>query len=96
MAAILAAMAVIAAGLLLHRPLARAPENAMKFAVGVMLTSFGTFWEREGAGASWPGGDAALLVIVSFVLVVSLGFVAAARRLAQTIEDRPGAAEVGP
>ena len=95
MAAILAAMAVIAAGLLLHRPLARAPENAMKFAVGVMLTSFGTFWGAEGAGASWPGGDAALLVIVSFVLVVSLGFVAAARRLARTIEDRPGAAEVG-
>ena len=36
----------------------------MKFSVGVMLTSFGTFWGAEGAGASWPGGDAALLVIV--------------------------------
>ena len=45
------------------RPLARVPENSMKFSVGVMLTAFGTFWGAEGAGASWPGGDAALLVI---------------------------------
>ena len=46
------------------RPLARVPENTMKFAVGVMLTSFGMFWGGEGAGAHWPGGDAALLVII--------------------------------
>lgn len=89
-AAILAASAVIVAGLLVHRPLARAPENAMKFAVGVMLTSFGSFWGAEGAGATWPGGDAALLVIVPFVLVVSLGFTVAARRMAHRIDDRPG------
>ena len=36
----------------------------MKFAVGVMLTSFGMFWGAEGAGANWPGGDAALLAII--------------------------------
>jgi uncharacterized membrane protein len=48
------------------------PENAMKFSVGVMLTSFGTFWGAEGAGADWPGGDAALLVIVPTVLAFSL------------------------
>jgi uncharacterized membrane protein len=52
----------------------------MKFAVGVMLTSFGTFWGAEGAGASWPGADAALLVIVPVLLVISLGFVALIRR----------------
>jgi uncharacterized membrane protein len=94
-AAALAASAVILAGLLLHRPLARAPENAMKFAVGVMLTSFGTFWGAEGAGATWPNGDAALLAIVPFVLGVSLGLTAAAHRLGRPIEDQPRAAEAG-
>ena len=54
----------------------------MKFAVGVMLTSFGIFWGAEGAGATWPGGDAALLVTVPSVLVVSLGLVAGVRHLA--------------
>jgi uncharacterized membrane protein len=47
----------------------------MKFAVGIMLTSFGTFWGAEGAGVRWPGGDAALLVLVPVVAVVSLGCV---------------------
>jgi uncharacterized membrane protein len=61
-------------------PLARVPENAMKFSVGVMLTSFGIFWGTEGAGGSWPGGDAALLVIVPGVLLVSLGLVQWLRR----------------
>ena len=45
-------------------PLARVPENTLKFVVGVMLTSFGTFWGAEGAGADWPGSDAALPVLV--------------------------------
>jgi uncharacterized membrane protein len=47
----------------------------MKFSVGVMLTSFGIFWGAEGAGASWPGGDAALLAIVPAVLAFSLTLV---------------------
>ena len=59
-------------GVAVHAPLARVPENAMKFAVGVMLTSFGMFWGAEGAGAHWPGGDAALLVIVPAVLLMGL------------------------
>jgi uncharacterized membrane protein len=63
-----------------HAPLARVPENTLKFAVGVMLTSFGTFWGAEGAGADWPGGDAALLAIIPAVLLFSLGLVAALRR----------------
>ena len=71
---------VAAAGIAIRAPLARVPENTMKFAVGVMLTSFGTFWGAEGAGASWPGADAALLVIVPVLLVISLGFVALIRR----------------
>jgi uncharacterized membrane protein len=39
--------------------------------VGVMLTSFGTFWGAEGAGARWPGNDAALLVVIPGVAVVA-------------------------
>ncbi len=63
---------VVLAGVAARAPLARVPENAMKFSVGVMLTSFGIFWGAEGAGAHWPGGDAALLVIIPSVLLVSL------------------------
>ena len=43
----------------------------MKFAVGVMLTSFGIFWGAEGAGAHWPGSDAALLAIVPGILIAA-------------------------
>ena len=53
-AAAVAVAAVLAAGLVLRAPLSRVPENGMKFAVGVMLTSFGIFWGAEGAGADWP------------------------------------------
>jgi uncharacterized membrane protein len=45
-----------------------------------MLTSFGIFWGAEGAGASWPGNDAALLVIVPLILLVALGYRALLRR----------------
>src|SRR5712691_11005612 len=52
----LAACGLIAiAGFVLHRPLARVPENALKFAVGVMLSAFGVFWTGEGLGVAWPG-----------------------------------------
>ena len=71
-AAAAAVVLVAAIGFAIRAPLARVPENAMKFSVGVMLTSFGTFWGAEGAGADWPGGDAALLVLVPTVLVFAL------------------------
>jgi uncharacterized membrane protein len=67
---------VVLAGVAVRAPLARVPENTMKFAVGVMLSSFGMFWGAEGAGASWPGGDAALLMIVPALALASLGMVA--------------------
>jgi uncharacterized membrane protein len=63
---------VILAGVAARAPLARVPENTMKFAVGVMLTSFGMFWGAEGAGAHWPGGDAALLAIVPLLAFAAL------------------------
>jgi uncharacterized membrane protein len=58
----------------------------MKFAVGVMLTSFGIFWGSEGAGAQWPGGDAALLAVAPSVLAVSLCLVAGARYLLSRVD----------
>jgi uncharacterized membrane protein len=71
-AAAAAVLFVVGVGVVVRRPLARVPENAMKFGVGVMLTSFGIFWGAEGAGAEWPGGDAALLALIPAVLAVSL------------------------
>jgi uncharacterized membrane protein len=59
-----ALVVVVALGALLREPLARVPENGLKFVVGVLLTSFGIFWSAEGAGVSWPGDDAALPVVV--------------------------------
>jgi uncharacterized membrane protein len=78
--AALAVIAVVIAGVAIRAPLARVPENTMKFAVGTMLTSFGAFWSAEGAGAHWPGQDVALLGVVAFVLVSGLTAVAALRR----------------
>jgi uncharacterized membrane protein len=71
LAAALAVAAVVVAGLVARAPLARVPENSMKFAVGVLLTTFGVFWGAEGAGASWPGGDAALPVLVLVISAAS-------------------------
>ncbi len=79
-AAGLAVLLVVAAGFAARGPLARAPENTMKFAVGVMLTSFGIFWGAEGAGARWPGSDAALLVVVPGILIASNAMAWAMRR----------------
>jgi len=81
LAAVCAVVVVALAGLALRAPLARVPENSMKFAVGVMLTAFGTFWGAEGAGAQWPGSDTALLVIVPAIALFALGMVALLRRL---------------
>lgn len=62
-----AALVLVAgAGVLARAPLARVPENTIKFAVGVLLTTFGTFWGVEGTGARWPGNDLALLVLLVF------------------------------
>ena len=75
-----ALVVVLIAGIIVHAPLTRVPENTLKFGVGVMLTSFGTFWSAEGAGVSWPGGDAALIALIGFVVLMSFVFVATLRR----------------
>jgi len=71
-AATSAVLVVAGAGVAVRAPLARVPENTMKFVVGVMLTAFGTFWGTEGAGAHWPGSDAALLVLVPCIALFGM------------------------
>jgi uncharacterized membrane protein len=70
-----AIIVVTIAGIAVKAPLTKVPENWMKFAVGVMLTSFGTFWGAEGAGVAWPGNDAALLVLIPVVALVAAAYV---------------------
>ena len=77
-AAITAVLMVIAAGFALRAPLAKVPENTMKFGVGILLTAFGIFWGAEGSagiGKKWPGDNWAVLglivgvALLSFILV---------------------------
>ncbi|MEO8750725.1 MAG: hypothetical protein ABI384_10025, partial [Allobranchiibius sp.] len=94
--AVAAVILVTTVGIAARAPLARVPENTLKFAVGVLLTSFGTFWGVEGAGGSWPGGDLALVAIIAFVLAAAVLATAQLRRLHRTrlgpLESRVGPA----
>jgi uncharacterized membrane protein len=71
---------VLVIGAFLHKPLARVPENTLKFGVGVMLSAFGVFWTGEGMGVDWPGADLFLLVLAGLFLLVALGGVQLARK----------------
>jgi uncharacterized membrane protein len=75
-----AVVLVAVVGVAVRAPLARVPENTMKFAVGIMLTTFGIFWAAEGAGANWPGSDASLLAVLVFVIASSALLVGLLRR----------------
>jgi Ca2+/H+ antiporter, TMEM165/GDT1 family len=66
-------MLVLAFGVLIQRPLARGPENTLKFGVGIMLSAFGVFWTGEGLGIAWPGGDLVLFVFAAAFMLVGLG-----------------------
>jgi Ca2+/H+ antiporter, TMEM165/GDT1 family len=78
--AIAACVLVAVAGLAIHQPLARVPENTLKFAVGIMLSAFGVFWIGEGLGVHWPGEDTAIIAFGVLFLLVSLVAAAFARR----------------
>jgi len=74
-AAISAVVIASIAGFVLAKPLSRVPENAMKFSVGILLTSFGIFWGAEGSGAKWPGDNWAVLGLIGFVSALSFALV---------------------
>ena len=81
--ALAACVLVAAAGFAVHRPLARVPENALKFTVGVMLSSFGVFWTGEGLGVPWPGEDLAILGFAALFLIVAVAALRLMRSPAQ-------------
>jgi len=89
--AAIAFVVVVIAGVLAKGPLSRVPENTIKFAVGLLLTSFGCFWGAEGAGVDWPGDELALLGVIAFFALVSFVLVRALRR----VRVRPVAARAG-
>jgi uncharacterized membrane protein len=78
--ATVAGLLVLAVGVAVHRPLARVPENGLKFTVGLMLTTFGTFWAGEGVGVDWIAGDATLVGLFVILAVASLAAVWLVRR----------------
>ncbi len=85
-----ALVVVVLLGLLLHRPLARVPENLLKFAVGVLLSAFGTFWVGEGLGLGWPGEDWAIGGLLLGYLAVALLMVALCRAPRRTERSQTG------
>jgi uncharacterized membrane protein len=86
-AAVAACALVAAAGLLLHRPLARVPENTLKFAVGVLLSAFGLFWTGEGIGVAWPGADLAVIAFIVQFLATGLAAIALLNRRAAAVSS---------
>ncbi|MBD8874153.1 hypothetical protein IHE47_15145 [Rhodanobacter sp. DHB23] len=83
--ALAALLVVVALGVALHRPLARVPENTLKFAVGVLLCAFGTYWAGEGMGYAWPGEDGAIPVLACAFLAAAALCVAWCRRTTREI-----------
>jgi uncharacterized membrane protein len=92
LAAAAALVLVTVAAVLARAPLARVPENALKLAVGLALTTYGCFWAGEGAGVDWPGGDLALLALLAFFALASLGLARVLRRQ-RAAALRPGEAQ---
>jgi uncharacterized membrane protein len=74
-----ALIVVVITGAVLKEPLERIPENTIKFGVGVLLSTFGLFWSAEGLGVAWPGSDLAILGILAFMTLISVGFVVVLR-----------------
>jgi uncharacterized membrane protein len=78
--AVAAFVVVVGAGFLARGPLERVPENTIKYAVGLLLTSFGCFWGAEGAGVDWPGDELSLLAVIAFISASSFLLVRLLRR----------------
>ena len=71
---------VLLAGIILRAPLAKVPENVMKFVVGTMLTSFGSFWAGESLGVTWPGQDLSIVLLIAGYLAASWLIISSIKR----------------
>ena len=85
--AVAALLVIVALGLILHRPLARIPENMLKFVVGVLLSAFGTFWVGEGMNLAWPGADWSILALIAAYLLLALTMIPLCRRQSQALHQ---------
>jgi len=74
---------VLLLGVAVHRPLARIPENTLKFIVGVLLSAFGAFWFGEGSGVAWPGDDLSILALIAGFAATALATTQLSRRSAR-------------
>jgi uncharacterized membrane protein len=82
--AVAALLVIVILGFILHRPLARVPENTLKFIVGVLLSAFGTFWVGEGMGLPWPAADWSILALIAAYSVIALALVLICQSRSQT------------
>jgi len=94
-AAAAAIVVVVGIGVAVRAPLAKVPENTLKYVVGLLLTTFGLFWGAEGAGAKWPASDASILVLLAILAALSLGVVQLLKR-GQQAHAEPAAPTVTP
>jgi Ca2+/H+ antiporter, TMEM165/GDT1 family len=78
--AAVALVVVVGLGVILQRPLRRLPETELKLLVGLVLTTFGTFFAAEGMGVAWPAGDASLLFVLAAWSAVAFALVRALER----------------
>jgi uncharacterized membrane protein len=83
---------VVTVGVLVRAPLTRVPENTIKLAVGIMLTTFGIFWGAEGTGVNWPGGEVTLLGVLAYIATASLALLWLLRRQRAVLGGAVGAA----
>jgi uncharacterized membrane protein len=69
-------------GLLLHRSVRRIPRSLLQLIVGVLLTTFGTFWALEGIGVAWPGNDASIPGLLVLYAATALFYITLERNRA--------------
>jgi Ca2+/H+ antiporter, TMEM165/GDT1 family len=83
--ALAARLVILVVGIVVHKPLTRVPENALKFGVGVMMSAFGVFWTGEGLGFDWPGQDVALVAFAVVFLATGFIVTSALRRTTEVV-----------
>lgn len=75
-----AMVAIGVTGLLLQRIVRRIPRSLLQLVVGILLTTFGSFWALEGLGVEWPGGDGAILGLLAVYLLTAVTYITIERR----------------